>query len=471
MVTTPNDSVVAQRLLVECARAPESLLLDGDHGPVTRGAFAIAATTRANDFRDAGLRAGDYIAVSAGRGNAFWIDLAATWIAGAVPLPLDAHMPIERRTAFEERTHPQWLIAGDGTLTPRPFARGTSDRDLAALLNTSGSTGTPRAVCISATALLGNVDAVRRVLASPPDIRLGIALPSHFTSAICHFLFALLDGATLVFTERRLLPAQLIEFLVGQNVTAFGGAPMQVRWIVDFGDAGVRGLRWMMTSGDHLPADVASAALVRMPSTSLFVAYGLTEAAGRFCILDPRELSVAAGSVGRPIPGMAVAIRDEEGGLLGPGETGDVYASGDYAATSYVEDPDATAKRFTNHGIRTGDLGFLDSAGRLWLRGRNDDEFKSAGHKVNTVVIADALLRTGLVSDVAVIGVPDPVVGASPCAYVVALEGHTIEPAILLNLLRQQLPPNHLPRWFISLPAIPRTGSGKVERQALPAPR
>jgi O-succinylbenzoic acid--CoA ligase len=151
---------------------------------------------------------------------------------------------------------------------------------------------------------------------------------------------------------------------------------------------------------------------------------------------------------------------------LAAGEAGEVYAASDYLAAGYIGDPVKTRDRFTPHGFRTGDVGRLDERGLLWLKGRNDDVFKCSGQKIDAAVIADALIRSGLVRDAAVVGVPDETLGAVPHALVVT---DSLDRGTIMAYARQHLPPNHVPRRLIGVDAIPRTGSGKIDRAAVRA--
>ncbi|MEJ2130778.1 MAG: fatty acid--CoA ligase family protein, partial [Gammaproteobacteria bacterium] len=333
------------------------------------------------------------------------------------------------------------------------------------ILFTSGSSGEPKGVVLSRRSMFGNAAATVDALPIHADDRLLLNTPFHFTSAICHFLATLISRATLIAVEDKCFPRELVRCAQTYDATAFGGAPIQVRWLGEGLDP-KKPLRWWMSSGDHMPGQVIEQLTTRFPKTSLHVVYGLSEVGGRFCTLPPERCTTFAGSVGAPIRGMSLSVRDDTGRELGCGESGEVYASGEYLMTGYLGE-DACSPPGP-HGFATGDVGHRDAEGNLWLLGRADDVFKVAGQKVSGHSIAAALMETGLFEDAAVVPIDDDMLGTVPGACIVP-RTNPIEKSQLLQALRKRLPPNAMPRKFFNVPRIPRTGSGKVKATELRA--
>jgi|TARA_B100000315_G_scaffold235373_1_gene250254 rifamycin polyketide synthase module 1/2/3 len=219
-----------------------------------------------------------------------------------------------------------------------------------------------------------------------------------------------------------------------------------------------------MSSGDHLSSDVIGRFRLALPETSIYTVYGLTEVGGRLCVLSPEMADRIPGSVGQPIPGMKIKVLDEGGRLCSPNVTGDVYVAGDWLFDGYHRDEGATKESLGSQGLKTGDLGLVDDNGFLYLRGRSDDVFKSSGKKVSSLIISDALLRTEFFEDVAVMAQPHPVVGHVPHVYFVPQKNIQFDRGAIVRHLRKLLPADHIPQGFTEVPAIPRTGSGKVIR-------
>ena len=186
-------------------------------------------------------------------------------------------------------------------------------------------------------------------------------------------------------------------------------------------------------------------------------------------MMPPEELPGQTGSVGRPIPGLEVAILDDTGTPAPAGKIGHVHASGEALMEEYFRDEETTAQALTSHGFHTGDLGYLDEDGWVYLVGRSDDVFKSAGAKVSTLPIIDAIMESGMASEATVIPEEHKELGHIPHAYIVPVPETPYQRGALLQFLRQRLAENHLPRKITILENLPRTGSGKIDRKKLEA--
>lgn len=434
---------------------PGRIRIETPNEAISNAEFAARVRARAAELEALHVEQRSVVALTTGRGPGFFADLVAVWLVGGVAVP---HPP-ERADEVDAMARPSARI--DETLhalgTPREDRR--IPQDSAAILFTSGSSGQPKGVVLSRRSLFGNANATVAVLPTRPDDRLLLNTPFHFTSAICHFLASLISDATLIAVEDKCFPQELVRCAGEHGATAFGGAPIQLRWLGEGMDP-ANPLRWWMSSGDHMPAQVVQQLTARFPDTSLHVFYGLTEVGGRFCSLTASKCSALAGSVGVPIGGMSLSVRDEHGHVLPRGVQGEVFANGEYLMSGYLGENGCMAPG--PHGFPTGDVGHQDEDGNLWLLGRTDDVFKVAGQKVSGHIIAAALMETGLFDDVAVIPVEDEKLGAVPGACIVP-RANPLEKSKLLRELRKRLPPNAIPRKFFGFDRIPRTGSGKVK--------
>jgi acyl-coenzyme A synthetase/AMP-(fatty) acid ligase len=420
--------------------------------------------------------------ITSGRGTDYFVDMVAVWAMGAVVIPLDPNIDARRLATICEKSEPevvlgQLALAAEFQLnqleqlrslqTPsQPFVEDIAADDDAAIFFTSGSTGAPKGVRLAHCAVLGNsLSTIKNIGITETD-RLFISIPFHFTSAICHFLAATLSGATLIATEQKLFQHDLFKALIDENATAFGGAPIQLRWIGECATEEDINLNWLMSSGDRLSVDIIEQLQQQLPRTKVFTVYGLTEVGGRLCILPDSELATNKGSVGYPLDGMRITVRDDNGQELPTGEIGEVYVDGPFLFSEYINDAEKTHAAKTSLGFHTGDEGFLNENGALCIRGRTDDVFKVSGQKVSAVMIQDALMSLGHFQDVAVAPGEDPMTGTVPFAYFVAKPEFEFKKGIVLRGLRKILPVNHLPQKFIELEHIPRTGSGKLDRVA-----
>ena len=480
MKQTPNN--VAKPLVEALLTQPDRPFL----GCMTSGNFLSRVAGRQEILQEAGVSAGDHVITASQRREDFWVDLIAMWGFGCVIVPVDPNTPADKLSVIADKASPTAIAWTDGPV-PEQFRKlvkvpdeqrisdapvvvaKTETDDLCSILFTSGSTGTPKGVALSHRSISGNCLSTLEALDIASDDRLLISIPFHFTSAICHFLAAGYAGITLISIEKKLFKADLFNALKDNKATCFGGAPIQLCWISECAAEAQLSLNWVMSSGDHLSVSVIKKIQKYLPSTKIYTFYGLTELGGRFCCLKPELINCAVGSVGKAINGLSVTIRDEKGREVSQGEVGEVYAEGGYLFDGYIGAPKITQACLGPRGLATGDLGYLDEMGLLWLSGRTDDIFKSSGQKVSLVPITDALMKTGQFEDVAVVACEHPIAGHVPYVFYVSRQASEPDRYEVMKQLRKILPANHLPQGFSEIKAIPRTGSGKVRRQDLKA--
>ncbi len=433
------------------------------------------------------FNAGDRIGLWFERDPAFWFALFASWYCELIPVVLNPTLP--RSTNLEiiaglgltgvftaPDLEPPWSgkVHICGNLREKSIDSLPSNLprkiDTAAILMTSGTTGISKGVILSHKSLGGNSHAMGKRLGLNLDDRWLFTTPPYFTSTISHFLATLQSGATSVaIHDDFLFPAQLLSMINEFKVTGYGCSPLQTRWLIDVIEScdTVPTLKTIMTSGDALPPFVARNFLKKMPSSKLHIVYGLTELGGRFCSLNPSLVKHIPESVGTPINGLHSLVINEKGTVAGPNEEGEVYAYGDYLMDGYLNLPEITNITITENGLKTGDLGYKDSQGNLFLKGRLDDVFKSSGEKVSRVLIEQELLSLNIFQDVAVLPVPDEFLGLIPKVYYVCAPGQYFERSYILKKLTKRLPDTHIPNLFKAVPTIPRTGSGKLIKREL----
>jgi acetyl-CoA synthetase len=182
--------------------------------------------------------------------------------------------------------------------------------------------------------------------------------------------------------------------------------------------------------------------------------------------------------MGRPYPGHRVAVIDDDGNMLPPGQTGevamhrrDIHGHQDPVFfLGYWHNPDATARKFTADWCRTGDLASSDERGYLWYQGRADDVFKAAGYRIGPSEIENCLINHPAVANVAVVPKPDAERGAVVKAFVVLAAGRTGSPELIAELqqhVRGKLAPYEYPKEIEFIDALPMTTTGKVQRRVL----
>ena len=455
---------------------------------LSRGDLLARVKVRCDELIELGITPGEFVVVLCGRAERFWVDLLALWIVGGVPICLEPDVSDDHGANVLELTGAS-RVCDDGVDRPAsltdlvsvppptgtgrassslrslPWVNAEQQPKLGGLIFTSGTTGLPKGVPLSHEQLVMNALATRDRLRLRSSDRLMIATPFRFISSISHFIVTLMCGGAFHGVETTLMPKDLIDELADNGITAFGGSPFHAQFVALAGTNRLPKLRWLMSSGDHLPVAVIDQLLTAFPDLELHTVYGMAEMGGRICSLPPAAVTRKKGAVGLPISGIEVDIYDETGEIASPGEIGELHVDSPFGFDGYFHRPDANAEVLGPRGFHTGDKGYRDDDGYIFLAGRSDAVFKRSGLKVSAQVITDALKTLDQIDDAFVRARTDPMEGNVPVAYIVSRGEFDRTEAV--RALRDKLAVNHIPKQFVPIPNIPRTGSGKVDRRAL----
>ncbi len=204
--------------------------------------------------------------------------------------------------------------------------------------------------------------------------------------------------------------------------------------------------------------------------------YGLGEVTGNITFLPPylhfeddAHPQARVGTCGMPRTGMQIAILNEDGQELAPFETGEICVRGPAVFMGYHNNPEANAKAFKHDWFHTGDLGHVDGDGFLYITGRSSDMYISGGSNVYPREIEEALLTHPAVSEVAVLGVPDPKWGESGLAVIVCKPGQQVGSDALLTHLEERIGKYKWPRRFVYWDSMPKSGYGKIVKKQIKA--
>ena len=437
-------------------------------------------------LRQQGVRSGDRVGMYFNDAIELMSLMFATWGIGAVALPINVTLPDDKRQNIESRAKPTLGVIGSKIeLASKPLFRCISytdartgelsepetaaPTDIAIIMFTSGTSGVPKAVPMSHGAIARNALATAEELKLTAGDRILVNSPPYYTSPIIHHLTLMSKGGSVVSSEGFLFGGKLVELLEEYQCTGFGGVPVHFTRILgaiqDQMPVPSR-LRFLMNSGEHLPVPTLTAVQEALPHIEIFCVYGLTEVAGRLCILAPEFTQTKVGSVGFPLPGMTISIRNEEGEELPPNERGEVFVTGPNLMSGYLDAPEINEKLMTAMGFATGDIGYKDADGFLFLDGRQDDIIKVGGEKVSIRVIEDAATGFEGLADIIVAPLYDAHLGLVPCLYYVESDTAEFKKKALRKHMKSVLPSNHVPTKYIQVESIPRNTSGKRSRKA-----
>lgn len=364
--------------------------------------------------------------------------------------------------SFDEAVHGAWL--------PDPGA-AVSAASLASIIYTSGSTGQPKGVMLSHRNIVANTFSIIQYLGlCEHDIQM-VVLPFFYVMGKSLLNTHVAVGGTVVVNNQFAYTAPVIRQMERERVTGFSGVPSTYAYLLhrsplaSFRDK-LPCLRYCTQAGGHMAREVKERLLETLPPhTRLYVMYGATEAAARLTYVEPDLLREKLESIGRPIPGVTVRVLDDTGEELPFGEVGELVASGANIMMGYWNDPQATAQVLDQKGYHTGDMGYRDRDGYLYVTGRKDHLLKVGGHRLDPQEVEDALMSTGLLLEVAVVGVDDVLLGKKLVALAVPLGGSPSAEALLGGCLAR-LPRHKVPAEVRFLEALPKYASGKIDRAA-----
>lgn len=345
-----------------------------------------------------------------------------------------------------------------------------SPHALASIVYTSGSTGKPKGVMLTHANIVTNTYSICRSLRiSHNDIQM-IVLPLSYVmgKSLLNTHFAV--GATVVINNKFAFPADVLNQMIGENVTSFSGVPSTYAYLLHrsplkkYRDR-LNSLRYCSQAGGHMPRKIKEDLLAVLPAhTELIIMYGATEAAARLTFLPFKKLPNKIDSIGIPVDEVTIKILNPHGLEINAGEIGELVASGPNIMQGYWQDRELTAKVLDKNGYHTGDLGFQDAEGYLYVVSRKDSLLKVGGHRINPQEIEDFIVSTGLVMEAAVIGLADDLLGNKLVA-IVAAANETIRQEQILLALSIKIPKYKMPSEIGIVRTVPKNANGKIDRE------
>ncbi|QYU68693.1 AMP-binding protein [Leptolyngbya sp. 15MV] len=350
--------------------------------------------------------------------------------------------------------------------------------DLAMLVYTSGTTGHPKGAMIAHRNFVRHCDLERapdRWTAIDADEVCLQVLPLFHVGGLEMLLRPLFTGATVVL-HREVDMARIIADIARHRVTMTGLVPTMLQMLLDHPDsagADFSSVRKFLYGAAPIPLPLLRQMLGRL-DCDLVGTYGMTEANGVCVMLAPRDHhdpeAARLASVGRTTFGAELRVVDAEGNDCDAGETGEILVRGSGVMAGYWRNPAATAETIDGAGwLRSGDAGYFDADGFLYVCDRVKDMICSGGENIYPAEVESALFGHPSVAEVAVIGVPDPHWGESVRAVVVARPGEDIDEGELIAWARERIAGYKAPRSVRTVDALPKNAAGKILRREVRA--
>ncbi len=341
--------------------------------------------------------------------------------------------------------------------------------DVTVLIFTSGTESAPKGVMHSHNTLMyGNLAGARLLGLTGDEVVWAVSPIAHATGIQWNLRQAIVLGATLVLQERW-DPDEAIRLIEAERCTYTCAATPFAAMLLDspeLADRDLTSFRVFLCGGAAIPSDLGASVRERI-GCNLVPCWGMSEcfAATMCSVDDPGDKRW--GTDGAPLPGVEVAIFDEDRRTrLGPGEAGEIATRGPHVCLGYFRNPERTAETFSNDGwLFSNDLGILDESGFLRVVGRKKDIINRGGLKISAREVEETIGKHHAVLQVALVGVPDQRLGEKTCAYIVLRPGRRIDLDGLVAFLESQgVAKFKYPEYLRIVDALPMTPTGKIQK-------
>lgn len=500
----PREKTVAQLFEEVAAKHPDKTAILFHSTRLTYGELNHRANRLAHRLRQKGVREGVMVGVCLERSPEMIIALVGILKAGGAYVPFDPSHPRERLDFMLADTTAPVMVTqkslaanalGDRNLAvilidedlpaastsdenPSPAGQPTS---LAYVMYTSGSTGRPKGVLIENRSIVRLVFNTNYCSFGPDEVFLQFA-PISFDASTFEIWGALLHGAKLV-----VMPPQAASLEeLGRAIRQFGVTTLWLtaglfNLFVDERLEDLRPLKQLLAGGDALSVRHVRRVLEELPGITLINGYGPTEGATFTCCRVMRHGDAVPDSVpiGRPVSNTRVYILDKDLQPVAPGEAGELCAAGDGIARGYLNAPELTSEKFVPDPFssepgarlyRTGDLARWCDEGSIQFLGREDNQVKILGHRIEPGEIEAALAKYPGVREACVVAHTDGAGAKRLVAYYVTNANGAGSSQGIKDFLATKLPAYMLPSSYLHLTSLPLNPNGKVDRAALPAP-
>ncbi|MBQ0888727.1 AMP-binding protein [Streptomyces sp. RM72] len=345
--------------------------------------------------------------------------------------------------------------------------------DVAHLLYTSGTTGRPKGSMHTHANLLANARTVRERLGAGPGERTLIAAPMfHATGVVSQFVGFFTGGACCVMVPE-FEAETAVEVMVREQITFFAGVAAMLRLILLRAQDAARdlsALRLFVMGGSPVPEGFPAEVARRLPGLRLGNVWGMTEGTSIVTYTDGDEYLARPATVGRPVAGLDVAVSVDGASPRDLRDTvGELCVRGPVVTAGYWNNPQATASAFVDGWLHTGDIGSVDTDGFVRVLDRLKDMIIRGGENIYSIEVEGVLAGHPEVADVAIVGVPDPVLDERVRAVIVPRPGHAPSVESLHAHAAAALADYKLPAEYVFVSELPRNPSGKVLKRRLAA--
>ncbi len=503
----PRNATIPDLFEAQTRETPRAIAVSCGEQSLSYRALEERANRLAQHLREAGVVAGAPVGVSVGRSSEMVVALLGILKAEGAYVALDANYPATRLATMMKVAGTRTLITTEELSARLPAAepgvarttiRLDADRqaiaqhpatpppragtatDPAYVMFTSGSTGVPKGVVVPHRGVVRLVKETDFVPRDAFNRVLGYA-PISFDASTLELWGPLLNGGTaVIFPSHVPSLAELGKFIAKERITTVWLTAALFHQMVDTQLERFAGVKYLLAGGDVLSPAHVERVLARFPDCHLINGYGPTENTTFTCCHHITRVDAGHSiPIGQPIANTTVHLLDDCLAPVPIGVPGELYAGGDGLALGYCNQPELTAQRFIPDPFhpggsarlyRTGDLARWRADGTIEFLGRSDDQVKIRGYRIEPADVSASLAAHPAIAEAAAVVLGGPGDSRALVAYYVARDGKEIAEPDLRSFLQSRLPGFMVPSALVRVPRLPMTPSGKLDRQALPAP-
>lgn len=390
--------------------------------------------------------------------------------AGAVAVPLSYSYGEKHYSKIIETMKVSHLIVDDNNelcvkISESDMEETEDLTDVAIVLSTSGTTGTPKGAMITATNLLSNIKDIQLYFDITPDDNILIARPLYHCAVLTgEFLISVANGVNIHFYNESFNPVKIINYIRKNSITVMCGTPTLFYYICNVAkrQTDLLPLKTIALSGECMTEAVASELIATFPNTRKYNVYGLTEASPRVAYLSPDLFEKYPLSVGKPLSSISAKIVDENNNELPSNHDGELIVCGPNVMKGYYADRKATEKAVQNGWLHTGDIACKDDNGNIFIKSRKDNMIIRSGMNIYPSEIENVIKQDNRIEEALAFGVQSELVGQKIVLNIVAKE--QIDNNEIFNLCNQHLPTYQMPDVIDFVDKIAHNASGKVVR-------
>ncbi len=480
---------------------PERVALEFMGNKITFGALGQNARKLAAGLAKQGLKKGESIGLMVPNIPQFPEALYGSWLNGNVLVPMNVLLTAPEirylvedsairalfvfemflpqvEAAIADLPNPPrvFVIGNPGTHTPygallqdsTPVTPRTVDGDEHILtIYTSGTTGKPKGAVITNRNVLAQMDMTEDLFPPQPGDRTLCVLPLFHVFALNGVLNAAIRYRSTVVLHPKFDVDAAVKAIENEGITTFSGVPTMYFYILkhpDIAKLTFPSLRYCVTGGAAMPVDVLRSFEDKF-HVPIYEGYGLTETTVSVCC--NREGAKKAGSVGKPFPGVLLRIVDETGTEQPRGQRGEIQVKGPNIMQGYLNRPEATSAAIVDGWFHTGDVGFVDEDGFVFIVDRIKDMIIKGGYNIYPREIEEVLYQMPQVAEAAVVGVNDEAKGEQVRCVISVRPGAELDVVTVESYLRENLAKYKLPSEYVFMNELPKGPTGKILKREL----